>query len=232
VKTLFFVKLTSLVVGIALLVASAFLLLNTRDFLSEAVITEGTVLELVESRSSDSITYRPVVQFTNESGQLVSFTSSTSSNPPSYSPGQQVEVLYQPGERNSPRINSFFSLWGAEAILAGIGVVFLLAGVILMFVPEFRRRKGESLKQNGVPIDTHYQGVELNTRFSVNGRHPFQVITQWQNPATSEVHMFKSQNIWFDPSNYIHTDTITVFYEKGDLQQYYVDISFLPKLAT
>ena len=83
-KTLFFVKLTSLVVGIALLVASVFLLLNTRDFLSEAVITEGTVLELVESRSSDSITYRPLVQFQNESGQVVNSASSTSSNPPSY----------------------------------------------------------------------------------------------------------------------------------------------------
>ncbi|MBT2773619.1 DUF3592 domain-containing protein [Halomonas sp. ISL-60] len=230
-KALFFVKLTSLMVGIALLVGSVFMLLNTRDFLSEAVITQGTVVELVEYRSSDSITYRPVVQFTNESGQLVNFTSSTSSNPPSYTPGQQVDVLYQPGERSSPRINSFFSLWGAETILAGIGIVFLLAGVILMFVPEFRHRKGETLKKNGVPIDTDYQGVELNTRFSVNGRHPFQVVTQWQNPATSEVHVFKSNNIWFDPSNYIHTDTITVFYEKGDLQQYHVDLSFLPKLA-
>lgn len=230
-KALFFVKLTSLMVGIALLVGSVFMLLNTRDFLSEAVITQGTVVELVEYRSSDSITYRPVVQFTNESGQLVNFTSSTSSNPPSYTPGQQVDVLYQPGERSSPRINSFFSLWGAETILAGIGIVFLLAGVILMFVPEFRHSKGETLKKNGVPIDTDYQGVELNTRFSVNGRHPFQVVTQWQNPATSEVHVFKSNNIWFDPSNYIHTDTITVFYEKGDLQQYHVDLSFLPKLA-
>ena len=231
-KTLFFVKLMSLVVGIVLLVVSVLLLLNTKDFLSEAVVTQGTVLELIASRSSDSITYRPVVQFANESGQLVNFTSSTGSNPPSYSPGQQVEVLYRPGERKSPRINSFFSLWGAEAIVAGIGTVFLLAGAILMWVPEFKYRKGETLKKNGVPIETDYQGVALNTRFSVNGRHPFQVITQWQNPATSQVHVFKSHNIWFDPSNYIHTDTITVFYEKGDLQHYYVDLSFLPKLAT
>ena len=57
------------------------------------------------------------------------------------------------------------------------------------------------------------------------------LITQWQNPATSEVHVFKSNNIWFDPSSYIHTDTITVFCEKDDLSEYYVDISFLPKLA-
>ncbi len=58
------------------------------------------------------------------------------------------------------------------------------------------------------------------------------VFFQWQDPATSELHIFKSNNLWFDPSEHIKQQQITVFIEGGNPKKYFVDLSFLPKLAS
>ncbi|WP_018915928.1 DUF3592 domain-containing protein [Vreelandella zhanjiangensis] len=225
------VKYLTLIVGLGLLIAAFYLYQSSSSFLDGAVTTEGTVIELVRSRSEDSITYRPVVQFTSQNNSTIEFLSTTGSNPPSYSPGQRVEVMYDPSNPVDAKLKSFFSLWGAPLIVGGLGALFFLTGIAGFFVPGLHTRSYKALKDNGLRIDTQYQGVERNSVLSVNGKHPYQVITQWLNPSTMQVHVFKSQNIWFDPSPYINTDTIAVFIEQNDPQKYHMDIEFLPKLA-
>ncbi|MNH47046.1 hypothetical protein D3C79_1101060 [compost metagenome] len=73
--------------------------------------------------------------------------------------------------------------------------------------------------------------MEWNTRISVNGRHPYVIRSQWLNPRTSEVHLFESDNIWFDPSDYLKDESISVFIDKKNPKKYHVDITFLPKIA-
>ncbi|MDX3775717.1 DUF3592 domain-containing protein [Chromatiaceae bacterium AAb-1] len=230
-KVIAIVKYAFTLVGIGMLIGSLFMYRSTSSFLEEAVKAEGTVVELVRSRSGDSTTYQPVVQFTAQHGQPIEFISSTGSNPPSYSEGQNVEVLYRAGEPQNARISGFFSLWGGAVILGGIGGVFFLIGAGIILVSLLKTRKDEFLKTHGIPIETEYQSVELNTALSVNGKHPFRVLSHWQNPSTSDLHIFKSNNLWFDPSNYIKDKKITVFIEPGNPKKYYVDLSFLPKLA-
>jgi hypothetical protein len=139
-------------------------------------------------------------------------------------------VLYQAARPSDAKINEFFSLWGAALILAGIGTVFFLVGAGIIVFIALKGRQDEILKTSGVAIETQYQSVEQNTALSVNGKHPFWVLTQWQNPATFDIHIFKSNNLWFDPSAYIKQETIRVFIAQGNPAKYYVDLSFLPKL--
>ncbi len=47
-----------------------------------------------------------------------------------------------------------------------------------------------------------------------------------------EVHVFKSQNLWFDPSAYVNTDTVAVYIDEDNPRKCCMDISFLPKLAS
>jgi hypothetical protein len=82
-----------------------------------------------------------------------------------------------------------------------------------------------------VPIEASIQSVGINTDVSVNGRNPFRIVAQWQDPATSQVYVFESHNIWFDPSSYIKQKAIRVFVDKANPGKYYVDVSFLPQLA-
>ncbi|MBD2074590.1 DUF3592 domain-containing protein [Phormidium sp. FACHB-592] len=225
------VKYTFLATGIGMLAGTVFLYINTSAFLKNAIKAEGTVIELIPSYSDGSTTYRPAVRFINQQGKEIEFASSSSSNPPSYSEGQTVEILYRPEEPQKAEINSFFSLWGAPTILGGLGSAFFTVGAVLLAVPKLKGREEKYLKQQGTPIKTEFQSVDINTMLSVNDRHPFQVITQWQNPSTSEIHVFESGNIWYDPSEFITNQQITVYIEKENPKKYWVDLSFLPKMA-
>ena len=233
IKLIGVIKYLFTIVGLGLLIGAFFIYKNNVAFIESAIETDGTVVELVRVRSSDSSSYyyKPVVNFKTENGELTEFISSTGSNPASYSKGEQVKILYLATDPQSAKIKGFFSIWGAAIILGGIGCVFFLVGLTMFLTSMFKNRKVEYLKQHGKPVETIFQSVELNRGLEVNGRNPFRVLTQWQNPTTSEIHIFESNNIWFDPTEYIAEKPITVFIERNNPKSYFVDLSFLPKVA-
>jgi hypothetical protein len=232
-RTITIVKYVFALIGAGMLIGAFFIYKSTSSFVQSAATAQGVVVDLLPSRSRDSgtYTYAPVVDFVDQNGKQIEFSSSTSSNPPSYHKGEKVEVLYDPGRPQHAKIHGFFSLWGGAIIVAGIGAVFFLIGAGIMAVSAFKGRSAEQLRATGMPIETQFQSVELNESLSVNGRHPFRILTQWQNPSTSNIHVFKSGNVWFDPSEYLKSDRITVFIEQGNPKKYLVDLSFLPELA-
>jgi hypothetical protein len=140
-------------------------------------------------------------------------------------------VLYDPADPGSPRIDGFLDLWLVPVILGGLGATFFSVGGGIMLVGAIRRRRREWLSRNGTRIETTFQRVEVNEALSLNGRHPFRVVSQWLDPATGEVHVFESANLWFDPTEYVRDPRITVIIERGNPRRYAVDLSFLPKLA-
>lgn len=225
------IKYVFSVIGIAMLVGASLLYNNTSDFLTRAVSAQGQVVDLILSRSSDTTTYYPVVVFRDASGRQVEFKSNSGTNPPSYTRGERVEVLYEPGEPEAARINGFFSLWGAAIIVGGLGLVFGLVGFGMTVYGLLHQRGKAFLQKHGVRILTAFQGVELNTGFEVNGRNPYRIVAQWQHPETGNIHRFVSDNLWFDPSDYITSDTVPVLIDESNPKKYWMDTSFLPKLA-
>ena len=230
-KALSIIKYLFTFLGLAMLIGSFYINEDTRSFIAQATKTEGTVVQLILSFSDHSRTYHPLVRFTDTNGKAIEFVSSTGSNPPGYSEGEKVEVLYLPAEPYKARLNSFFSLWGGSIIVGGLGTIFLLIGGGIFLAPKLKNRKNEYLKEQGSPIESEFQSVAFNTTVSVNGRNPFQVITQWKNPSTSEIQIFKSDNLWYDPTEHIQNKRIRVFIDRNNPKKYYVDLSFLPKIA-
>lgn len=224
-------RILFILVGAGLLALAAVLFQHSRAFEANAVATEGVVVELVESRSDDSITYRPVVTFTTDEGTRVTFTSRAGSNPPVYSLGDPVEVLFDPDNPQNARLDGFFEAMGAWLIFGGIGALFLVGGLGALLFSRVSAARNAGLLERGLRLETTYQGVERNTGLSVNGRHPYRITSQWLNPESLEVHVFKSENLWYDPSSYLETDTIPVFIEQGNPRKYHMDLSFLPRLA-
>lgn len=162
---------------------------------------------------------------------MVEFTSSSGSNPPRFSKGEVVEVLYQEHSPEQAKINSFLSLFFGPIILTVLGILFFITGFSIILYGKLKGKKIEYLKNNGLPVKAKFQSVEINASFQVNGRNPYQIFSQWTNPATSELHIFKSENIWFDPTDHISSDDITVLIDKDNPEKYYVDTSFLPKVS-
>ncbi|HOY69707.1 MAG TPA: DUF3592 domain-containing protein [Methylotenera sp.] len=236
-KTLKIVQYAFGLVGAAMLVGTFFLYQNTQQFLQKSLKAEGIVIDLIEKRSSSSSstsnsrTYAPKVQFTTANGESMSFTTSSSSYPPSHDIGEKVDVFYMADSPNQAKINSYFDLWGGATILGILGGVFFAIGAGIALFSSLSQRNKSNLTSTGDAIEADFQSVELNTSFSANNSHPYQILTQWLNPRTNELHVFKSENIWFDPTHHIKNKKIKVYIAPNNPKKYYMDISFLPKLA-
>ena len=149
-----------------------------------------------------------------------------------YSRGDTVDVLYKPSSPEQAKIWSFFSLWSGVLVAGILGLVFFLIGFFIILL-GYKNNKGiESLKLYGTRVSASLQEVRLNTSLKVNGKMLYQVIALWQNLATGKVHEFSSKSLWFDPSEYIGSETIEVLVDKKNPEDYYVDTDFLPDLAS
>ena len=73
--------------------------------------------------------------------------------------------------------------------------------------------------------------MERDTSTKVNRKSAYRIHAQWLNPRTAELHIFVSDRLIFDQTDYIKNDEITVFTDKDNPQKYHVDLSFLPKVA-
>lgn len=229
-KVISLIKYSFSIIGALLLFGAGSSYKNTSDFLAEAESASGSVVALLKNKSNESVSYTPVVKFVDREGETFEFVSDISSNPPAYSVGDEVEVLYSPQNPAEAKLEGI-ALWGSSIILAVLGGVFFATGMLIVLVGRMKKRKQARLRIHGQEVKAGIQSVEWNTRISVNGRHPYVIRSQWLNPRTSEVHLFESDNIWFDPSDYLKDESISVFIDKKNPKKYHVDISFLPKIA-
>jgi len=73
------------------------------------------------------------------------------------------------------------------------------------------------LRVSGQRIETKVVSVELNRSVEINAVHPYRIVSQWTKG--NEVYVFRSENIWFDPSDYIRNDKITVIVDPGNIKK-------------
>lgn len=210
---------------------------NTFNFLDKAISVKGRVVDLdtryssnssSSSRTTNSPTYAPVVAFVTVDGEKIVFTSSTSSNPPLYRVGESIKLLYLKESPRNAVIDGFFSLWGFLFIVGIIGLAFGIVSFVMIYFSVKKKRLKCFLDRNGQKIQARYIGVYIDTSVSVNGNNPYVIEAEWQNPATQQIHNFKSENLWFNPVGYIKTDAISVLIDIKNPKNYWVDTSFLP----
>lgn len=216
--------------GGLLLLGAVLLAIHTRQFVARAHTVPGTVVDLVEKRDSDGSTYSPVVRFTTPHGREITYTESFSGYPAPYDVGEPVEVLYSAEKPDQGRIKGFMSLWLGPLVLGGIGSVFTLIGGGILLARRGGKRSRNYLMAYGTAIQTDLQGVERNTSFEVNGRHPWRITSQYLDPATNKLRVFHSENLWFDPSKFVTSKQMTVLLDPKDPRRYHMDLSFLPEL--
>lgn len=152
-------------------------------------------------------------------------------NPPSYRVGERVQVLYDPGNPAHFSVNSFMSLWFGAVLFGGLGVVFSSVGLIPFAWQRRTRQRDDWLRANGQRILADFERVELNTSVRLNGQCPWRIVCQWLDPASNQVHVYRSHNLWYDPKRYITGKTMEVMVDPTNPKRYVVETSFLPKLA-
>ena len=131
-------------VGVLLAGVAAFLWLQERAFLAHAVQTRGLVVEMrpqwstersgTSSATTHTPTYAPTFTFADREGREHRIESHSSTNPPSYRVGQNVDVFYPADAPDQAQLRGFFAQWGAPVIVGGLGAFFLLFGAVFMFL--------------------------------------------------------------------------------------------------
>lgn len=121
---------------------------------------------------------------------------------------------------------------GLGFFLGCFGVVFGAIGGGILAARVVRKRREAELRLNGRRVQARFQSVERNTGLEVNGNYPWRIVCQWQDPRTGLLHVFKSANLWFDPTPYVRVQELTVFVDPQNPRRYAVDVDFLPRLAT
>ncbi len=240
-RSLKIIKYVLLLAGLGALAVAIYFVHSTTVFLASAAKAEGTVVAVDRSESKTarrdgpgyeiSVSYKPVVDFVAANGEKITLHSIVGSDPPMYHKGQKVEVVYLPEQPHQARINDFLSLWLMPLLFGVTGGVFFLVGGGMILASSLKARSDRYLRSRGVSIKTEFQRVITDTSLVVNGRHPYRIFTQWQNPATGAMHVFQSDQLWFDPTSHIGNREITVFIERNNPRKYYVDLSFLPQAS-
>lgn len=99
----------------------------------------GTVVELVRSRDKDGdVVYYPIVQYTPDNGDRVTFKSNVgSSHAPSV--GEKVQIVYNPQNPKQAAIDTFTDLWLLPVVFTGIGGLIVVGAGAGVFTFLWRR---------------------------------------------------------------------------------------------
>lgn len=207
---------------------------ESRSFLTQGERTEGVVIEMDRKRGSSKsgtgirYVYAPIFEFKDRANKAHVVRSSSWSDPPAFTQGEKVEVLYRSQTPDDAVINSFSQLWLIPTITGSIGLVMAIVGIFCIVLFLKKRELEQWLRQNGQRIPTDIQGSELNRQIKVNGRSPYRLVTTWKDPATQTVYTFKSDSLWEDPMNKLQgRKTVDVLIKPGDPTKYWMDLSVL-----
>nr|WP_320134086.1 hypothetical protein [uncultured Holophaga sp.] len=115
--------------------------------------------------------------------------------------------------------------------MAGLlGLVFAGIGLPLLVFQVRKGRRELWIKAHGQRITAQVKGVFLDQSLSVNGRHPFRIEAQWEAPGERKLYRFRSECLWFDPSDFVK-ETVEVVIDPQRPRSHWMDISFLPVLG-
>ena len=71
--------------------------------------------------------------------------------------------------------------------------------------------------------------MELNGSLEVNGENPYRIVAKWHDTANNRLHVFRSANLWFDPTDYV-PEWNPVYIDRNNPKRYHMETSFLPRL--
>lgn len=213
------------IIGSIMGIVAAVVWLNSVALQNNGVHTVGTVIDMIR----DDGTQAPVVRFSLGNGTMHTYTSSMYSNPPAYDIGENVELWYDPANPDAVSMSGMDS-WFIPVFLGAFFLIFGGVGYGGLLYQYFKKRNIADLQMSGQAIAATFIGINLNTNVRMNGASPYVIQCQWQDSLTNKVHVFTSDDIWFDPTKYIKGETLRVLIEPENPGNYYVDISFLPEV--
>lgn len=207
--------------GTLFVVVGVIMAINVFNY-ENAIDTTGVITEITRYRDSDGdSSYDVYVSYYVDDEKYNSVLNSYSS---SFYEGKEINIYY---DKTNPRKIGVKSLDLLVLIFPGIGSIFAIIGYLGVFVNVSKKRNEIKLKEFGELVYADYVETEYNTYYSINGRHPYNIICKWTNPEDDVEYKFKSKNLWFDPEVLIEDRNITkfpVYIKSENPKKYVIDV--------
>ncbi len=137
----------------------------------------------------------------------------------SYYEGKEIEIYYDKANPDKIGVKSLDLLF---LILHGLGLIFTTIGGTGLLINLNHQKKYQRLKNTGTLIYADYIETTINYSININNSHPYNIICEWTNPKDNKKYVFKSANIWINPSSTLTSNPkIPVYID--DKYNYYVD---------
>lgn len=184
--------------------------------------TQGTITQIETYRDSEGVISHSVFVSYNVEGK--EYETRLNGYVDSFYEGKEIEIYY---DKNNPRKIGANSLDIVTLIFPVFGLIFFSIGLIGIIFNINKKKKEKYLKENGDQIYAKYIETIVNVNYAVNGRHPYNIICEWENPSDNKKYIFRSGNIWINPENIINEKNIKMFpvyIKRDDIKEYAVDI--------
>lgn len=137
-----FVKWMPLTILIALFFCGGgwYFSLALTEMLEKGTRVPGHVVRMESNCDSEGCTYFPIVKFKDRQGETQQFKEGMGSNPPTYSTGEDVTVLYRESGHAKPMIDRGIWNWMLPGALGGVGLLIILV-VLIQYFGIVKRRK-------------------------------------------------------------------------------------------
>ena len=120
-------------IGGVILIVGLALAVNTALFISRAVVTDATVVEVSTSWHEGDPMFQPTFEFDTPDGTVLGGPTAASSEW-DYELGEQVEVRYDPDDPERAIPTDAFSTWIIPGVVAVMGLGFTAIPVVLLVV--------------------------------------------------------------------------------------------------
>jgi len=234
-KTVKFAFFIAFSIGALLTIGAGYSLIKQAVFVANAIVTEGSITDMVKTRAVDSETgevsyyYLPIIEFNDLNDKPRKFKSNDSGKLYGYGKGSNVSVIYSPQNPDDAEVNNFFALWGVRLILFGFACFFTLIFMLFLAALYAENLLYRYLKKHGIAIKTDFESIKVNREAYSDGTPCYQIFSQWQNPKDAKTYHFASRYLQQDPRDYVPDQPITVYVSRKNPKRYSMDVSFLPK---
>lgn len=117
----------SLCLGVAILALSIYLLYKNTIFIKNNEKAFGEVVALDKIyRKTNKPTYKPIFEFKTKTGEIIQYTSISSSNPPSWKIGEKATYIYNINNPKKGKILTFYNVFGFALFLFCIATLLII----------------------------------------------------------------------------------------------------------
>lgn len=146
-----------------------------------------------------------------------------------YHVGKEVEIYY---DVQNPEIIQSKDDDNFQMIGPIIGLLFILFAGYGLFGENIKNMRKKRLQEKGTRIQAKYVETVYDSETIVNGKSPYYIICEWENPADNKKYIFKSESLWTDPETRILQQNITsfpIYFNEKNMRKYVIDISSVVK---